>query len=132
MSTILLVDDAMTCREATAAMLRLKGFTVLTATSGAEGLKLLKEYPVDLMVLDLAMPGIDGMQMLSELRADPQFVSLPVIVFSAVIEHEYLKQVHRLGISDHLVKSRASLADLVIAVERHLPQAVECTANSVP
>lgn len=60
--------------------LKIRGFEVITATSGEKALDLLRATRPDIMLLDIIMPGIDGFQVLKELRT---FTDLPVIVFSA-------------------------------------------------
>ena len=79
MSTILIIDDVAALREQYAYDLeRLGGFTALTAAGGSEGLALLAKEPVDCLILDLEMPGVDGFEVLATLKK--QGNRIPVIV----------------------------------------------------
>ena len=60
-----------------------EGFEVLSATSGAGGLDLLRDNAVDLILLDIMMDGMDGWQVLEAIKADPQLASIPVIMLTA-------------------------------------------------
>lgn len=66
--TILIVDDEKVIRDLTAMVLTTRGHVVITASSGSEALKLVEESVPALVLLDYMMPGMDGMQTLSELR----------------------------------------------------------------
>ena len=63
-ATILVIDDDAAVRQSLQEILGLEGFEVTTAADGARGLALLKERAVDLVLTDLAMPGVDGMAVL--------------------------------------------------------------------
>ncbi len=77
---ILLVDDQPKVLKFLEIDLKLHGFEVLTTTSGEEALELIKSKKPDVMLLDIIMPGMDGFEVLKQLRA---FSQLPVIAFSA-------------------------------------------------
>ncbi|EQD25448.1 MAG: two component, sigma54 specific, transcriptional regulator, Fis family, partial [Leptospirillum sp. Group IV 'UBA BS'] len=68
-STILLVEDEPLIREAFALRLSERGYVVQTARSGEEGLALLRTAPPDILVLDMVMPGLSGLDLLKEVRA---------------------------------------------------------------
>src|SRR5215472_2026952 len=76
--SVLIVDDEAEIRESLQTLLEIEGFEVDTALSGEEGLAQMAERPFDLVLLDLTLPGRNGMEILSEIRAhDPR---LPVIM----------------------------------------------------
>jgi two-component system KDP operon response regulator KdpE len=78
--TVLVVDDHPKVLRFIEIDLRLRGFDVITTTSGQEALDLVNSAKPDIMLLDIIMPGIDGFEVLKELRI---FSDLPVIAFSA-------------------------------------------------
>ena len=77
---VLVVDDHPKVLRFVEIDLKLRGFKVITTTSGEEALELVKSAKPDIMLLDIIMPGIDGFAVLKELRT---FTKLPVIAFSA-------------------------------------------------
>src|SRR5574343_1071311 len=69
-TTVLLVDDEPAILSALRRLLRPDGYNILTAESGREGLELLSEYPVDLVISDMRMPEMNGAQFLEKVRHD--------------------------------------------------------------
>lgn len=83
---ILAIDDEEHILELLSYNLESNGFRVLTAESGEEGLKILKKENVDLVLLDIMLPGIDGLEMLKRIRKNPVLAELPVIMLTAKSE----------------------------------------------
>jgi len=79
-SRVLIVDDDLETRELLADTLANEGYTPLTARFAAEAMRVLSSSHVDAVVLDLLLPGRSGFEVLSEMRADPKLVRLPVVV----------------------------------------------------
>jgi DNA-binding NarL/FixJ family response regulator len=80
---ILVVDDEPTNRDILAARLAGQGYQTLTAASGEEALAIVREQPPDLVLLDVMMPGLDGLQVCRRLKADRSLAFLPVILVTA-------------------------------------------------
>ena len=78
---VLIIDDEAEIRESLQTLLELEGFAVETATTGEEGLQRMGEQPFDLILLDLTLPGRNGMEILAEIRAHDAL--LPVIMITA-------------------------------------------------
>src|SRR5258708_6236717 len=78
---VLIIDDEAEIRESLQTLLEMEGFAVETASSGEAGLQRIGEHPFDLVLLDLALPGRDGMEILAEVRAHE--TRLPVIMITA-------------------------------------------------
>ena len=96
---VLVVDDEPRVLRFIQIDLKLRGFEVISTTSGREALDLVKSAKPDLMLLDIVMPGTDGFQVLKELRT---FTDLPIIAFSASPgNHEMALQ---LGANDFMSK----------------------------
>ena len=113
MSTILVVDDMAVFREPIAAALRQKGYQTVCAGDGLEALNAAREHPPDLVLLDLAMPAMDGLAVLKAMRADPTLQEIPVILLTAVAERDTVIKAARLGADAYLLKSQFSLDELL-------------------
>lgn len=83
MATVLIVDDELSIRRMLGYMLRRTQHTALLAGSGEEALAMLDAHTVDVLLLDIAMPLMDGLAVLQQLRATPAYHDLPVIVLTA-------------------------------------------------
>lgn len=79
---ILVVDDDEDIRKLLILYLERYGYKVLTAGNGVEGMKLARQAKPDLVLLDVAIPDISGMELLKILKADPELKSIPVIMLS--------------------------------------------------
>jgi two-component system response regulator PrrA len=99
---VLVVDDDPAIREALDRALRLEGFAVSTRPDGSAALSVLEDEPPDVMVLDVMMPGLSGVEVIRRLRAGGH--ELPVCVLSARDELEDRVQGLRAGADDYLVK----------------------------
>jgi CheY-like chemotaxis protein len=113
MATIMVVDDMAVFRDPIAGCLRRGGHRVITAANGREALGRLASECPDLILLDLAMPVMDGPTFLGALRAHPEHQDIPVIVLTAVSDQASKRQVTALGIADYMLKSRFSLKELL-------------------
>jgi two-component system nitrogen regulation response regulator NtrX len=103
MSLVLIIDDVSAMREQYAYDLkRLGGFETLTAGSGAEGLVLLENEPVDCAILDLEMPGVDGFEVLATLKRKGNRV--PVIVYTGTGSYDRCVRAVKLGAYSFLAK----------------------------
>jgi DNA-binding response OmpR family regulator len=80
---ILVVDDEPHIRRVLDAMLGNEGFDVVLASEGAEGLRAVMAGHIDLVILDLLMPGASGLEVLAKIRSDPRVADTPVIILTA-------------------------------------------------
>jgi DNA-binding response OmpR family regulator len=102
MAKILVIDDEQGIRELLDTLLRRKGYDVVVAENGREGLKVFRRERPDVVVLDLHMPGIDGLTVLQEIRnLNP---SQPVIILTGAGTDEEEQQVRALGVTEYVVK----------------------------
>lgn len=81
---VLVIDDEANARDLIQRFLGKEGFSVVTASSGAEGLRLARASRPDAITLDVIMPGMDGWAVLKELKADPELANIPVIMLTMV------------------------------------------------
>lgn len=127
MASILVVDDNAVIRRIISLTLRRAGHTAVAAESAAEALALLAETPVELALLDLAMPDADGLTLLKQLRADPRYRNLPIIMLTASAHDEDRVAVRAAGANAFLTKPVSS-AELLATVEHWLPREATETA----
>ena len=101
---MLIVDDNEDNRAVLARRLEKQGHRSVTASSGPEALAALAEQPFDLVLLDIMMPEMDGYEVLSRIKSDPQTYHLPVIMISARDEIESVVRCIESGAADYLPK----------------------------
>lgn len=117
MKNILLVDDEDSIHLLYRDELEEEGYTVFSAFNGEDALQMLSNKEVDLVILDINMPGMNGLEALRKIKElNP---SLPVILNSAY--QEFKQDLSSWASDEYLVKS-ANLDELKAAVRRHLPQ----------
>ena len=114
---ILVVDDEVNARNALLELLRDEGYAVETAADGFKALGKMEEFAPDLVVTDLKMPGMDGIQLLGKIRESD--ADLPVIVMTAFGEVETAVGAMRAGARDYLSKP-VNVGELSVVVEREL------------
>ena len=83
MPTVLIVEDNEPSRDALARRLERRGYTVLLAIDGHEGVSIAKSSKPDLILMDLGLPGIDGWEATRQLKGDGETQQIPIIVLSA-------------------------------------------------
>src|SRR5262249_42164202 len=98
---ILVVDDDATARELVERHLERAGFAVVTACSGKEGLRLVRELRPAAVTLDIMMPDLDGSAVLAAVKGDPALASIPVVSMSMV---QQKNRGYASGATDYLVK----------------------------
>ncbi len=109
---VLLVEDDRFLRRACEASLRQRGFTVQTAADGEEGLRLARTEAPDIILLDLLMPKLSGLDVLRALKADAATRGLPVLVLSNSSRQQDIDEITRLGVVGYFVKADLSLQAL--------------------
>jgi diguanylate cyclase (GGDEF)-like protein/PAS domain S-box-containing protein len=104
MPTLLIVDDLDVNRDMLSRRLRQHGYTVLAAAGGAEALEMVARQPVSLVLLDVEMPVLSGLDVLRELRRQYSRVELPVIMVTARHGSEHVVEALTIGANDYLTK----------------------------
>ena len=118
-SYILVIEDDEVLREVQQRSLELHNLTVLVAPEGKTGLELARTGLPDLILLDLALPGMTGFTVLDKLQADELTRNIPVIITSAMDKPEDIEKAIAKGVFDYLVKPY-SMSDLTVRVNRAL------------
>lgn len=114
---ILVVDDDESLRRVTQVQLQQSGYNVATASEGAEALTVLEQFPADLVITDLKMPGISGMELLRRIRSGyPEIMTIMVTAFGTI---ENAVEAMRAGAYDYITKP-VQIEELRITVARAL------------
>ena len=122
MKKILVAEDDKFLANAYRVKLTKANYEVRMASDGEELLSMIEEFQPDLILLDLVMPNKDGFSALSELRANPRWSRLPIIVASNLGQKEDIDKAKKLGASDYVVKSDLAMKDLVIKIASYIGQ----------
>jgi response regulator RpfG family c-di-GMP phosphodiesterase len=116
---VLIIDDETPVRELCKQLLDAEGAVVETAASGAQGLAAIEREPFDLVLLDVAMPEMSGVQVLEKLRSMPSVGNLKIIMFSGHTTPEEMSEMLGRGADDFLTKP-FSVAQLLARVQNML------------
>jgi len=101
---ILIVDDLEINLRVLEARLTAEYYDVVTATSGAAALEICRNQSIDLVLLDVMMPRMDGWGVLRELKAKPETADIPVVMLTALTDVEHMDRGARLGNDCYLTK----------------------------
>lgn len=110
--SVLVVEDDRFLRRACETSLRQQGYAVRSAADGEEGLRLARTEPPDVVLLDLLMPKMTGLEVLRALREDEATRDIKVLVLSNSSREQDMLEIERLGVSGYWVKANLSLQEL--------------------
>lgn len=102
--TIITVDDSMSIRETVKMTLQAAGYKVLTAEDGGRGLQMCQQEKADLVITDLNMPNVDGITLITKLRALPQYRFTPILMLTTESNDEKKNAGKRAGATGWIVK----------------------------
>jgi len=128
-STILVIDNDPSTSAVFKKLLESKGYQVLTSNSGKESLELVERVMLDLIILDLLMPEMDGWQLCKAIRG---MTRTPILIISAIESPEIITKTLDLGADDYLVKPISSytlLAHIKNLVRRHKTEELALPEN---
>jgi len=110
---ILIVEDDVALRNVYEMRLKLDGYDVIVAGDGEEGLSIAVKEKPDLVMLDLMMPKISGMDVLDILKSTPETKKIPVIILTALTQESVKTKGFVFGADDFMVKSESKLEEIV-------------------
>jgi DNA-binding response OmpR family regulator len=113
MKKILIVEDDAFLQGLEAAKLKKSGYAIASARNGAEAMARASEPGIDLVLLDLMLPDVDGFEVLKEIKENKALQHLPVIVFSNLSGEDDINRAKKLGAVDFMIKSNFTLDELV-------------------
>lgn len=112
MAKVLVVDDNDDACHMMARLVQRCGHESVCATSGEQALEYLRAHVVGLVILDNMMPGINGLEVLRQLRLDPTTAGTPVVMWSAVADQQFIAHARSKGANDYWVKAGFNYAEL--------------------
>lgn len=104
MARVLLCDDELMNRKVASKILEKEGFSVIEAQNGKEALEVLKSTKIDLILMDLMMPIMDGYEATKIIKEDDEFSTIPLIIISALSDKEAITKGLELGADEYLTK----------------------------
>lgn len=121
-ATILLAEDDIILSELYQDRLKQEGFNVIHASNGEDALNFVTEYSPSLIILDIMMPKMNGLDVLKALRDNPKTASIPVIIVTALVQEiEKVKKMMTQA-DAYIVKSEVLPADIIEEVKKRLSQ----------
>jgi DNA-binding response OmpR family regulator len=128
--SILLVDDDLTLREMYSERLKAEGFSVEMAKDGEEALQKAGDLHPNVILLDIMMPKVNGLDVLKQLKAQTETADIPVIVLTALIQdREKMESITR-GADDYIVKSETMPGDVITKIKAILEKVVTPKADT--
>lgn len=116
---VLVVDDDPFILQIVATVLDLESYAVLTAENAAAAWSIIVAEPVDLLVLDVMMPGMDGLELTAKVRADPTVATLPIVLLTARSSAADRRMAKEVGADAYHTKPFSPL-DLIATIDRLL------------
>lgn len=120
MAKILLIEDNDYVRRMYENILSIEKYEVTLATSGEEGIQKAKIEKPDLILLDVIMPKLNGIQVLEMLKADPQTKDIPVVMLTIVGEEEVIEKCLKLGARGYLIKPTLDPDQILTEIKNYL------------
>ncbi len=127
--SVMVVDDALMVRELQRSILERGGYTVRTASDGAEALSMLAELPADLVVTDVEMPNLDGLHLIHSIREHPRLANIPVLIVSSHGSDEDHQRGLDAGADAYIIKASFDEVGLLSAVSRLLGRTAAAPAH---
>ena len=116
--TILIIEDEPDIRQIYAEILKDAGFLVLEAAEGNSGLEIASSQPWDLLLLDIMLPGQDGLHVLREIKKVPELAKKPVLLLTNLESEPIITECFSLGADGYLIKSEIT-PDYIVAEVRN-------------
>ena len=120
--SVLVIEDDQFLRDLIIKKLEKEGLNTAEAIDGEEGLRFIREIKPMLVLLDLVLPGIDGFEVLKQLKADPEISHIPVVILSNLGQKEDIDRGLNLGAKDYLIKAHLTPGEIVEKVKEILKQ----------
>ena len=103
-ATILIVDDSITARKLVHHLISEQGHQVVEAEDGKKGLAALEAHDIDLIFSDINMPWMTGLEMVDEIKKNPQWAAIPICMLTTESSSESLQKAKKLGVNAFLIK----------------------------
>lgn len=120
MRKILIIEDDTFLQDLEANKLKKDNFEIITASTGDEALEKINEPNIDLILLDLILPGVEGLDILKKIKENKNTKNIPIIVFSNLSEEKDIQKAKEIGATDFMIKSNFSLSELAEHINKIL------------
>jgi DNA-binding response OmpR family regulator len=129
MAKVLFIEDDKLIGRLYSCQFQMAGYQVELAENGFEGMKALARFEPDLVVLDLMLPGMDGLQVLKEIRSQPATQSVPVLVLSNAFVSKMIEDAKNFGANKCLIKAETSASEILKVIGELLDLAASKLAS---
>lgn len=116
---ILLIEDDEFLSRLLAGRLE-KEFNITFAPDAEKGIEELRQSPKDLIIVDVLLPGMSGIEFIKKIKADPELAKIPVLILSNLGQRDEINEGIRLGALDYLVKAHLDLGEIVTKIKEAL------------
>lgn len=120
MGKVLIIEDDPLITKVYSTRLTSDGHQVFIAKDGKEGLELVRKEIPDVIVLDIMMPKVSGLEVLEELKKSPATAKIPVIVYTNLAREDEIKEAKRLGATEFIAKVSLTPQQVVAKIESYL------------
>jgi len=117
---VFLVEDDPLITKLVAGEVAKKGWTIDNDPAGTEAVTKMKEHIPDIILLDLMLPGIDGISILKDIKAQPELKDIPVLMLSNLAEVDKIEESRNLGAVKFLMKATSSMSTIVAEIEANV------------
>lgn len=128
--TILVVEDTEVLRRMYSDRLESDGYAVLSAADGVEALSVLRTHTPDLILLDLIMPRMSGLEVLDLIKRDPRLRGVPVLILSNLGQEDDINRGIEMGAADYLIKNDARPNDVSVRITQELNAVAEVESET--
>jgi PleD family two-component response regulator len=117
---IMIVEDDSFVMDIYETKLLQEGYEIVSAINGVEALKKLEDVEPDLIMLDIIMPYMDGLEVLAKIKADERLKNIPVILLTNLSQKEEVDKGLGLGANDYLIKSHFTPSEVLAKIKTYL------------
>jgi two-component system response regulator VicR len=118
--SILIIEDEAALADALKVNLKIKGYQVSIAADGEEAIERLRKKTPDLILSDILLPRKNGFEVLEDLKKNPRWSRVPVIILSNLDTKDSIARAYALGAEQYFIKSEHSIADIIEEVKKCL------------
>ncbi len=117
--TILVVDDDPMVQESLVELIQRQGYRVLTAADGEEGLRVVRTEKPDVILLDVALPVMDGFRVATLIKSDPVLTHIPIVLYSGHLEESFAVLAHETN-AEYFLPKPGSVKLILAAIKQLL------------
>lgn len=127
---VLIVEDDMFVRDIYHIKFEKEGFEVILAENGVEAIRSLGEIIPDIILLDMVMPYMDGMEVLKKIKENKAWKKIPIIMLTNISEKDKINEGLEYGVNEYLIKSHFTPSEVVEKVQNILKEESKKESNA--